>query len=369
MKCRWLGHLVFLTPWILSVKATSSRSLRTLLVDEEPSYGILISGTSSPCLPAAENSTLLCDPNHLLSDDDIDKIASQLTFLKKNSTFQCLHDGINMGIFIRHFRRPRNSVSVDNLRTAFSLGPCGVLLYMVVTPSNQAFVYMSWGYELERVLSGLVVQSVKDGMLPFLRRGLYGEAIHAATLDLTAYLEGDPTALQGYLLSEHLRHLGFASWLLLFCCSCFGYLPLCCLDLFLGYRAWRRQRIVEEERHDEILQEVEEKMEEIEEHYRNSSNNQHSSGQQYLEGDYMSNVCPICLEPFPPNGNEGEEDGIATENTPLFQKGQKGSDGKPIKSLPCGHVFDRTCITEWMVAIRTKRRMGGLTCPVCNMEV
>ncbi|CAB9521358.1 expressed unknown protein [Seminavis robusta] len=356
--------IVLSTLWSLPVEVTSTPSLRAA-VDEKTSSEIL-TGIDMPgeaaCVPASSNTTLVCDPNHLLSDIDTDKIKSQLAFLKTNSTFRCQDDGVNMGIFIRRFHQTINSAAVDKLRRDLDMGACGVLLYMIFTPSNQAFVYLSWGYGLERVLSGLEVRSMKDGMLPFLRHGLYGEAIHAAILDLTAFFEGISDSTQGYLLSQNLQHLGVTSWVLIFFCSSFVYLPLCLMDLVLGYRAWRRQQRAREQLQKEILEEVEEKLKEIEGNFSPTSNNQHS-GNQNIEGEFMSEICIICLEEFPPDNEQFE--GITSEETPLFQKGRLGSDGKPVKSLPCGHVFDRTCVAEWMIATRTTRRNAHLTCPVC----
>jgi RING-type zinc-finger len=322
--------------------------------------------------PVTNNGTLLfCDPDHLVSDADSTRIVELIHELQ-NSSVECPlleSDRVEMGVYLRRFRRPASKEAVDGLRSNLGMGYCSILLYMVVTPTEQVFVYLSWGHGMDRVLSGLVAQSMKDGMLPFLRHDLYGEAIQAAILDLTAFLNGDHTGELGeYLMSQHLKHLGIASWVLLFFCSCFGYFPLCLLDLFLGYRAWRRIRIEEEERRREIVQEVQDKLQDMEEQnstnsriHQSTSNGDHP----FQEGEYMSRCCPICLEEFPTASSDKLEQGPPSEDTPLFQKGQLGSDGKPIMSLPCGHVFDRSCVVEWMIALRTKNRNARLTCPVC----
>lgn len=70
-----------------------------------------------------------------------------------------------------------------------------------------------------------------------------------------------------------------------------------------------------------------------------------------LQGQYEANSCPICLESFPPQ-TEGDVDRL-------------GSDGKPLKLLRCGHVFDSDCWDEWVRNGRGQIRK----CPICKEDV
>jgi Ring finger domain len=102
----------------------------------------------------------------------------------------------------------------------------------------------------------------------------------------------------------------------------------------------------------------------------------------YNKGDYTGQACPICWQEFqqPPvvvnpfvtdtTTATKEEPLVCDETTCLLSNTKRiligGSDGKPIKSLPCGHSFDRGCLVEWVVTLHKKNLDSPLTCPVCR---
>lgn len=343
---------LLLSAWALMERISLTHS--SVIANNHDNSTLPITVGDSLCPHPAASA--LCDPDNLLSDDDAANIEALLLESYQNSWLACHNEEVQVeiGVFIQRNSRPDNKEEVDALRFQWGIGqgtPCGqygVLFYLTVNDEGQAHVYLSTG-PMRPTLSSRVLQSVVDGMKPFLRHDLYGEAIQAGILELTAFVKGDKHVPN--LQDECLKDFYLSSWCIIFFLYCCGGRILV---LFL--RTWGRRALELDTRarRCRLRQEVDEKLKEIEEHYKHKY--------PHHEGDYMAQCCPICFEDFP-SSSPGEE---AKEDTPLvFQKNQLGSDGKEITSLPCGHVFDHTCVVNWMVTLRTKNPDCRLSCPVC----
>ena len=84
-----------------------------------------------------------------------------------------------------------------------------------------------------------------------------------------------------------------------------------------------------------------------------------------LQGKFKATCCPICLESFQYRSGRGETLPLLSKHKHHQVGRMVGSDGLPLKLLPCGHVFDTTCWEEW--ACHCER--DQLTCPVCRRRV
>jgi hypothetical protein len=98
-----------------------------------------------------------------------------------------------------------------------------------------------------------------------------------------------------------------------------------------------------------------------------------------LQREYKTKVCPICLELFPPRGEDSDLKAtdvlkrvdefksanrflrrVDTYGIPLY-----GADGKHIKLLRCGHIFCETCWKTWVHS-----GCGNpCNCPMCRQDV
>ncbi len=98
-----------------------------------------------------------------------------------------------------------------------------------------------------------------------------------------------------------------------------------------------------------------------------------------LQREYKTKVCPICLELFPPRGEDSDLKAtdvlkrvdefksanrflrrVDTYGIPLY-----GADGKNIKLLRCGHIFCETCWKTWVHS-----GCGNpCNCPMCRQDV
>ena len=78
-----------------------------------------------------------------------------------------------------------------------------------------------------------------------------------------------------------------------------------------------------------------------------------------LQQDFKTEICPICLEDFPPCKSRrrlNKEYCIPTH----------GSDGQQIKILRCGHILDQTCWKTW---IKSRGCLDPSICPVCRASI
>lgn len=82
-----------------------------------------------------------------------------------------------------------------------------------------------------------------------------------------------------------------------------------------------------------------------------------------LQQSFKTRACPICLEPFLDGIDVDEK--VSLNYIDNYGIPIKGSDGMELKILRCGHVIDRTC---WIVWISTGKG-DIMRCPVCRQEV
>jgi hypothetical protein len=86
-----------------------------------------------------------------------------------------------------------------------------------------------------------------------------------------------------------------------------------------------------------------------------------------LQREFKTDSCPICLESFH-NVKDGTSKGLERGMTRVDSYGIpiKGNDGKDLKILRCGHIFDYTCWRCWI----TSSSCGdpGI-CPVCRANI
>ncbi len=213
----------------------------------------------------------------------------------------------------------------------------GILIFLSI---QDRVCFISAGPAVSPVLPWWRLERVVSDMKPDLHRGLYGEAILGAIVDMAIMIQaGSPT------MSERL--IDFISR--------FGIVLAFAFFTFV-FAAWgefrdRRNRWQYAES-------------------RSQMNNSEKEKARQLQRDYNINECPICLEPFKPGNmvtsltedhNDREhpdqdsssaafDDQVAGDLKRIdsYCIPTVGSDGLPLKILRCGHVFDQTCWKCWV---------------------
>ncbi|EJK49421.1 hypothetical protein THAOC_31708 [Thalassiosira oceanica] len=202
--------------------------------------------------------------------------------------------------------------------------------------------YISSGSRIASVLPWWRLEHVVQDMKYDLRRGLSGEAINVAIADISALLiEGPPTLSDR--LDDFFRRFGVV--------LAFTVFTFC----FATWGEWRdRKRILFQET-ETILNAHERKKARL------------------LQRDFKTSACPICLEPFLDEADQQcvDADKKDTHLRPELKRVDSwgiplsGSDGKPIKMLRCGHIFDTTCWKAWV----DSGSGNPWACPVCRQSV
>ena len=78
-----------------------------------------------------------------------------------------------------------------------------------------------------------------------------------------------------------------------------------------------------------------------------------------LQQEYNTSSCPICLESFQIESEDGLKR-VDSFGIPIL-----GTDGLPLKLLRCGHIMDMTCWLNW---VKTGHG-ASLKCPVCREDL
>lgn len=82
-----------------------------------------------------------------------------------------------------------------------------------------------------------------------------------------------------------------------------------------------------------------------------------------LQQGFKTRACPICLEPFLDGIDMDEKSSLNYVDS--YGIPMEGSDGMKLKILRCGHIIDRTCWITWI----STGKGDIMRCPVCRQGV
>jgi len=230
---------------------------------------------------------------------------------------------------------------------ADSSPPATIVLIFISTLDR--ICYISSGTRVTSILPWWRLEHVVQDMKIDLRKGETGHALSLAIDDLTALLLEGPPSFSDRVNDFFQR---------------FGIILLFTIFTFV-FATWgecrdRRKRIFFAERRSRMTAAEREKA-------------------MALQRGFGTKMCPICLEPFdstPDNDSDTETNSLNKEDSPKKQTSKVrrvdnldvplvGSDGKPIKILRCGHIFDMTCWQMWI----DSGQGNPWICPVCRQDV
>jgi hypothetical protein len=220
----------------------------------------------------------------------------------------------------------------------------GILIFLSV---SDRVCYISTGSGIASVLPWWRLEHIVANMKPELRVRDYGNAILNAIHDLSDMLQAGPPTMTDRVhdfLSRFGVVIGFAIF-----------------TFFFG--AWgeyrdRRKRWQYAETRSRLSKADKEKA-------------------RQLQSQFHTPHCPICLESFdcfeiPPAAEvlsgDSENDVDANSNmrrVDSFGIPLKGNDGRPVKMLRCGHIFDETCWKLWV----NSGHGNACNCPMCRQDV
>lgn len=327
------------------------------------------------------NATRVCNPDLVLTFKEVLEIEKMIHEYFEYSTFYCCIDGSNstidlqMGVYIEQEINNDSyhqevggdaEVKATAIHNEWGIGydtECGgsgVLIYIALEDHQ---MYISRGRALEKVLNDAVLREVIDSMVPYLRRAMYAQAIEACILDLTVALQRKPREKSSIF-----------SYFVVISVAAMISTVVCCVRQ-AGIE--KREREEKERLRHEIRQKIEFKLKEMDQLHSLAEANKF----------YMARSCPICLETFPASkatdiqtnksSNSGEEYNIhnvkdpsvtvsfSSEETPLVRNRKRlGADGLPLRLLTCGHVFDETCISDWI-----GKSSAVPECPICRAPI
>ena len=203
-------------------------------------------------------------------------------------------------------------------------GPCGgtgVVLFASIVDRS---LYVSRGQALESVLTDARLDTVLESMKPLLRQGQYGPALILGVQAMRQYVQiKEQPSLWEVVTDEH-------SWILWVILG----------GAFLVWRDRRRRR-----------------------QYAAATaqlNELDRARAEALQGRFQATSCPICLEPFRMDKTSPCSEVVDATTTALPGGLQQqspppppplprfGSDGRPLRLLRCGHMFDESCWEDWL---------------------
>ena len=193
-------------------------------------------------------------------------------------------------------------------------GGSGILLFLSKMDRS---IYVSRGKAVESVLTNGRITQIVDNMKPLLQQEQYAAAILRALQEVDSYIRlGEPGVYE--------QAGEFAA----------NYLGLGLIGVFFASALWgARQRDRQRREYTRV---------------RSHLNSLDQQRAQALQGRFECKSCPICLEDFN-----------------LTSTSKKGSDGKPLKLLRCGHVFDESCWLDWVQSGNGQYDK----CPICRTDV
>lgn len=223
----------------------------------------------------------------------------------------------------------------------------GILIFLSIL---DRVCFISTGSDIAFILPWWRLEHIVTNMKPDLRRRDYGTAILRAIDDLALMLEAGPPTMSD-------RFHDFVSR--------FGVVVAFAIFTFF-FGAWGEYRDRRKRWH---YAETRSRLSGVE-----------KEKARQLQQNYHTRSCPICLEPFLPSDLEGldveEEDGEDEETgEPRKKNGMRrvdsygipcrGTDGRPLKMLRCGHIFDESCWKTWV----NSGYGNPCICPVCRQDV
>lgn len=238
--------------------------------------------------------------------------------------------------------------------------PChsetGILIFLSI---QDRVCFISTGSEISSILPWWRLDHAVSSMKPDLRHRDYGGALLTAIHELSRMLEAGPPTLQDRVHDFIAR---------------FGVVIAFAVFTF-GFGAWgeyrdRRKRWQYAEQRSKLTGLERDKA-------------------RQLQKEYHTQCCPICLEDFDrgqdpwrmmdvdeepeedDDEQEMEKDRLKPEAPSRLKRVDsyglplKGTDGKRIKLLRCGHIFCETCWKQWVHS-----GCGNpCNCPVCRQDV
>ena len=212
----------------------------------------------------------------------------------------------------------------------------GILIFLSIL---DRVCFISTGSDISVILPWWRLEHVVTNMKPDLRRRDYGTAILRAIDDLALMLEAGPPTV-----SDRLHDF----------VSRFGVVVAFALFTFF-FGAWGEYR------------DRRKRWQYAETRSRLSGVDKEKARQ--CQRDFQTKSCPICLENFedaPLEDVEGEGTPSGTmRRVDSYGIPVRGNDGRPLKMLRCGHIFDDSCWTTWV-----NSGFGNpCNCPVCRQDV
>lgn len=222
----------------------------------------------------------------------------------------------------------------------------GILIFLSI---QDRVCFISTGSDISFILPWWRLEHIVANMKPDLRRRDYGTALLRAIDDLALMLEAGPPTMSDRLHDFVAR---------------FGVVVAFAMFTFF-FGAWGEYRDRRKRWHYAET--------------RSRLSNVDKEKARLLQREYHTRTCPICLEPFDAGLCDlGEEKGEEVPPlSPLRQSNSgmkrvdsygipvRGSDGRSVKMLRCGHIFDETCWKSWVNC----GHGNPCICPVCRQDV
>lgn len=219
----------------------------------------------------------------------------------------------------------------------------GILIFLSI---NDRVCFISTGTGISSVLPWWRLEHIVGNMKPSLRIRAYGPAILSSIQDISEMLKAGPPTISDRahdFLSRFGVVIGFAIFTFFF-------------GIWGEYRD-RRKRWLYAESQSQLTKDDKEKA-------------------RKLQSQFHTKTCPICLEKFEnfdkvilssPSSpaSTKQENGEQMKRVDSFGIPLKGNDGRPVKMLRCGHIFDETCWKLWI----DSGHGNPLICPVCRQDV
>mmetsp|Transcript_31385 Transcript_31385/g.72239 ORF Transcript_31385/g.72239 Transcript_31385/m.72239 type:complete len:392 (-) Transcript_31385:95-1270(-) len=230
----------------------------------------------------------------------------------------------------------------------------GILLFLSI---EDKVCFIKAGSKTEYLLPWWRLGNIVWNMKTLLSREEYGKAVEMAMTEIQIILQQGPPSV-GSRIQDFLSRFGVV---LAFAVVTF---------LFGAWGEYRDRRKRRQRRNDESS--------------LNKSERERATQLQCQQ--FQTTSCPICLETFQgkheienndddnddndENEEEGkEEDPSSSSNPSNWEIPKMGNDGKPIKMLRCGHIFDETCWHQWINSSSNSAGANACICPVCRQDV